>query len=139
MSYNRRRGVRPHHVLGGIASIIILAVVFGGHLLKSTVEATVDNHWETCTVTNMTAGTTSQGTSHYRIYTEQCGVLADGDQWLTGKHNSADIYGQIQVGHTYNFHVVGIRNDTLSEFPNVLAVTPVTAPAPAASSRAPGR
>jgi len=58
----------------------------------------------------------------YRVYTKDCGVLANGDQWFRGKTNSADIWNQIEKGKRYNFHVVGWRFELFSDFPNILEV-----------------
>lgn len=73
----------------------------------------------TCTVVDKDRGANDGG---YRIYTKQCGVLADSDSWFRGKTNSADIWAQIHVGETYRFHVVGWRFGLTSDFPNILSV-----------------
>lgn len=84
------------------------------------------DRWRTCTVESKDRGASSDGSSHYRIYTRDCGVFGDGDSWLRGKTNSADIYGRIQPGHTYHFHVVGYRLGLTSHFPNILAAEEVS-------------
>ena len=84
------------------------------------------DRWRTCTVESKDRGADHDGNSHYRIYTKDCGVLGDGDSWFRGKTNSADIYGRIQPGHTYHFHVVGYRLGLTSHFPNILAAEEVT-------------
>lgn len=57
-----------------------------------------------------------------RIYTTNCGVLENSDQWFKGKVNSADIWNEIKPGTTQTFHVVGWRFELLSDFPNILEV-----------------
>lgn len=81
-----------------------------------------DEHTVTCTVTDKDRG--GQDGS-YRIYTEECGQLANVDSVWRGKFDSADVWQDIKPGHVYELTVVGARIPVLSEFPNVLAVEPV--------------
>lgn len=100
-----------------------LAVVALGCMLGSAiVRANYHDHIGTCTVTDKDRGADHKGNSHYRVYTEQCGVLANEDQFLAAKTNSADVWSQIKVGHTYRFRIVGGRFSPLSMFPNIVEV-----------------
>lgn len=58
----------------------------------------------------------------YRVYTTDCGTLANKDSWLRGKTNSADVWADIHPGQDQRLRVVGWRFGLLSQFPNVLAV-----------------
>lgn len=56
----------------------------------------------------------------YRIYTEECGVLAAEDSpWLL-HFNSADVYAQLEPGQAYSMDTIGWRNGFFSLFPNVV-------------------
>lgn len=61
----------------------------------------------------------------YRVYTEDDGTFANVDSWWRGKVDSADVWQQIEPGHTYRFHVVGWRLGLTSDFPNILDVQEV--------------
>jgi hypothetical protein len=102
-----------------VAAIAAVAICCSASMIA---QANYHNHTATCTVNSKDRGSDGNGGSNYRIYTKQCGVLADKDQWLAGKTDSADIWAQIQPGHTYRLRVVGWRVSLLSDFPNVLAV-----------------
>jgi hypothetical protein len=74
---------------------------------------------QTCTVEDKDRST-SDGTSVYRVYTEDCGVLEVGDAMLRGNFNAADDYAAIEVGETYEFHTIGWRIPFLSQFPTII-------------------
>lgn len=85
----------------------------------------------TCTITGTDRTRDSEGRSDMRVYTEQCGTLAVGDLWLRGQFDSADIYGQLDEGVTYEVTTVGWRIPPLSRFETILGdPTPVEASAP---------
>lgn len=64
----------------------------------------------------------SDGGSDMRIYTKDCGVLKVQDLLWGRQFNSADIFSHIEPGHTYLFHVSGVRIPFFSVFPNVREV-----------------
>lgn len=108
----------------GCLAAIVLGVLLIGVVILSNVRAHYNEHDATCTVTGKDRGANSDsGSSHYRVYTKQCGTLEDVDSWWRGKTNSADLYGQIEPGHTYTFHVAGWRLGLTSDFPNIFRVT----------------
>lgn len=77
----------------------------------------------TCTVTDTDRTTRvvdGQSSSDMRIYTEDCGTLAVGDVLLRGQFDSADIFGQLEPGETYEVTTIGWRVPFLSQFPTVL-------------------
>jgi hypothetical protein len=74
---------------------------------------------EECTVTEKDRGGEN---GSYRVYTEECGVLANQDSMWLGKYDSADVWAQIEPGQTYTFRIVGWRNEFFSNFPNIVEI-----------------
>jgi hypothetical protein len=73
-----------------------------------------------------------EGESVYMIYTKH-GVFRNEDQWLELKFNSSDIYSKLIPNKTVTFKEVGIRNNYLSKYPNIIKIvktTTNTKPAP---------
>ena len=83
-----------------------------------------NEHDATCTVTGKDRGMDQNGNSNYRIYTSNCDTLGDTDSFWFGKWNSSDIFGEIQPGHTYMFHMAGVRSGLFSSFANIISVRP---------------
>jgi hypothetical protein len=108
--------------LAGIGVALVVGIV----AVDTYASTWYNDRWRICTVVDKDRGASSDGSSHYRIYTRDCGVLADSDDWMRGKTNSADIWAQIQKGHIYNLHVTGYRLGLTSSFPNILDVRDVT-------------
>jgi hypothetical protein len=77
---------------------------------------------EDCTITGKDRGASTDGSSLYRIYTADCGVLADQDAWLRAKFDSADVFNQLQPGQRARLDVVGFRFPLTSRMPNILRV-----------------
>lgn len=101
---------------GGIA--LIASLVIGAAAVSYTA-ATWDERVQECTVTSKDRG---GGSGSYRIYTEECGVLANKDSVWHTKWNSADVQASLEPGSTYELRVVGWRFGPTSTFPNVIAV-----------------
>lgn len=80
-----------------------------------------------CHVTDKDRTSTGKGGSDARVYTSNCGTFQVGDDFVHGVYNSADLFGQIQVGHTYNFEAYGYRNGFTSTFPNIEGIHEVAA------------
>lgn len=79
----------------------------------------------TATVTDKTvkrAGSGDDAHDKYMIFTS-AETFEDTDTFLFGKHNSSDMYGQIQTGKTYRFKVCGWRNEYTSQYRNILEVS----------------
>lgn len=68
----------------------------------------------------------SDSSSDMRVYTKDCGVLHVQDLFWGRQFNSADIFSSIEPGHTYMFHVTGIRVPFFSVFPNIRATQRVS-------------
>ena len=77
----------------------------------------VNEHTATCTVTDKDRGG-DEGS--YRVYTEECGQLANEDSVWRGKYDSADVWQDIEPGTVCELHIVGFRAPFLSQFPNIL-------------------
>lgn len=85
-------------------------------------------HWgsedtRTCTVEDKDRSTEqAEGGSRsvYQVYTEECGVLRVKDVWLRGHTASADTFGDLEEGATYEMTTVGWRVPLLSLFPVIV-------------------
>lgn len=77
----------------------------------------------TCTVTGTDRTTVSTGDGHssdMRVYTRECGTLAVEDVPFRGQWNSADIFGALEEGRTYEVTTIGWRIPWASIFPSIL-------------------
>lgn len=77
-----------------------------------------------CTVTDKYVALSGKKTEK-RISTS-CGVFNVEDELSQGHWNSADLYGQLEIGKTYDFEAYGYRNGFLSAFPNVASAVEVS-------------
>src|SRR4051794_9748131 len=109
-SYSSSSSSDSDSLLPGWAWAGIIATLIVCGLLNTVGKANYRDHVATCTVTDKDRSGGSSSDSKYRVYTKQCGVLENRDQWFAGKTNSADIQGSIQPGKTYRLRVVGWRN-----------------------------
>jgi hypothetical protein len=104
----------------GIALTFLAMLVFGGfnlYAVNQTGTATA------CVVTDKDRTTNAEGVSQTRIYTENCGTFEVTDSILDGRFNSADMYGSLKPGATYDFTTRGLRIPVLSSFPNIITAT----------------
>lgn len=120
-NYNRIRRSTDSAPFLAAAALILFSLAAAGYQFAG---AFANEHTATCTVTSMDRGAGRDDASHYRVYTEDCGVLVDDDSWLRGKVNSADLWAQIRPGQRYEFKIAGFRFPLASQFPNILAVQP---------------
>lgn len=111
------------NVIIAFAVIIFVAVIatFIVVGVNSTHVATTTN----CHVTDKDRGVNRDGSSNVRVYTDNCGVFTVADNLFTGNVTSADTYGSIQVGQTYDFTTRGKRIPIFSSFPNIITATQV--------------
>lgn len=115
-----KRRFRLTSILVGV--IIVLVLVGGAFTVGS---GTFVTSQETgCVVEDKDRTTDRDGNSQMRIYTENCGVLSVKDNIFIGQVDSANIYGSIKPGETYDFTTKGYRITLLSMFPNITEVTP---------------
>lgn len=122
MSYHNRSRfmfIAPFVIVAvAIVGLIVWAFVYLGS--QSSATCTVDFKERT---THVRDGGTSQ---QKLVYTEECGVFEVQDNWFLGQFNSADTYGSLEEGQTYDFKTVGFRNGLFSMFPNILEATPAS-------------
>ena len=50
-------------------------------------------------------------------------VLENTDTLIRGKFNSSNLYGQIEIGQTYTFTVVGFRFPLFSMYENIIKIS----------------
>lgn len=114
---------RKHGIVSGIAVAAVAVAVFGADIANTF---TPTSPASSCIVTGKDHAYTSEGSSRYRVYTSNCGVFEVQDSVFHGQFRSADTYGSIQNGHTYDFTTYGIRFGFLGGglFPNILKATP---------------
>lgn len=105
---------------GGFIAVALLVIL---SLIVSYAGATYHDHVATCIVTGKDrVSTGTSGSSDARVYTKQCDTLRVADSFWLGLHNSSNIYGGIQSGHTYRLRISGWRLGWTSSFPRIVAV-----------------
>lgn len=102
---------------GGIVAVCAVALIGLG--LGNYFASFNNDHVATCYVNSKDRGGED---GSYRIYTENCGVLANQDVILRGKLNSADVWNEIPDSGYVKLHIAGTRIPLLSQFPNILEV-----------------
>lgn len=102
-----------------LAALVVAASLF------LTGCASMNQQTMTCTVVGKEAVRTGDG-NQYRVYTEECGTLSVEDSLSVGRWDSADLYGTIKEGETYEVLTGGYRNGFLSMFPNILEAKQVS-------------
>lgn len=75
---------------------------------------------KTCTVVSKESVANQETGHEYRVYTEQCGTLTVADTIIKMRFNSADTYGMLKEGETYNMTLMGFRMPLFSVFQNIL-------------------
>ncbi len=118
----RNRGLRMRFgMLWGFVLVAAIVAVSGFFYLSSRTT-------ETCTVESKERTThvnDGKSTQQKLVYTDECGVLTVDDNFFLGKFNSADTYGKLKEGKTYEIESVGWRNGFFSWYPNVLTATEI--------------
>lgn len=109
-------------VVGVVVAVVITIIVsiFYFNSRESLESCTVDSKDRAISVSSDKDGNTTTKTD-YRVYTS-CGVFTVGDNLFFGRFNSADTYGSLHEGSTYDLDVIGWRNGFFSMFPNILTV-----------------
>lgn len=111
-------GCAPWLMAAAVVAIIVGGIIWAVAYANSGVDrlCTVTDKDRTTTVTNGSSST------DVRVWTEECGVLSLNDSLIGMSYDTADKYGQIEVGKTYQFHTLGWRIPFLSEFPNITEI-----------------
>lgn len=94
----------------------VLLVVAG---ISLAVAGLLNETERVCTVTSKESVRVEEG-NQYRVYTEECGTLQVTDTLLKMRFDSADTYGSLKEGETYQMTTIGFRIPFLSQFPNIL-------------------
>ncbi|MGQ3382954.1 hypothetical protein [Glutamicibacter sp. TV12E] len=102
---------------------VVLLVISG---LGLSIAASFHEVSKTCTVTGKESVAQGEEGHEYRVYTEQCGTLAVRDDWIRGRFNAADAYGQLQQGRTYDLVTLGWRIPIWSIMPNIYKASEVS-------------
>lgn len=75
-----------------------------------------NDHWAVCHVTGKDRGGDN---GSYRVYTSDCGQLANEDSVLRKKFDSADIWEDIPSHGAVRLRIAGSRVPVFSQFPNI--------------------
>lgn len=98
-----------------ILFVALVITVCGG----GVVYANHETHHAACTVTGKDRAKNGDGSSDMRLYTS-CGTFAVGDGLPRSQFDSADLYGSIREGQTYDLAAIGWRIPFLSVFPVIV-------------------
>lgn len=105
-----------------ISTLVLFVLVILGILAIPIIKST-NHHQQTLTVIEKERVAKGED-SKYLIFCEdelgQVVVLENTDSFWNGKFNSSNIYGQLEVGKTYQFDLVGHRVQLLSWYENIL-------------------
>lgn len=108
-------------MFGVVSTMVVLTFIAAiGGLIASNVNTGVA---ENCRVSGKHIAVVD-GYSQYRINTANCGSFMIADAPLKGQFSSADVYGQITEGESYDFTQTGFRIPVLSVFPNIVDFEP---------------
>lgn len=107
-------------VVSGVAVLVALCLIGMGVIRGSAKHVTF-------TVQEKTVVATSSDNGHeYQIFSTDGQVFADKDSFSFFKFDSSNVYGQLQVGHTYDCLVTGWRIPILSVKNNIIRCTEVS-------------
>lgn len=111
--------------VGGIAvvGIIVTIAVLYFSSIRTETGCVVDSKERTTQVTGGGKDNPVNTTQEKIVYTS-CGVFTVDDNFFLLRFNSADTYGSLGEGETFDLEVIGWRNGFFSWFPNVLSATP---------------
>lgn len=102
-----------------VVFFILIGIAFGAFNFLRV--SHVKTHYDCVVAGKEAVNRVGQG-NQYRVYTENCGTLSVEDELLKFRFDSADVYGEINEGETYNFKTVGWRIPLVSMFPNIMEV-----------------
>jgi hypothetical protein len=119
--YHERR--RKRSMVNIAVALLIVGIPVAGYKGCARVLESTEEH-VTITVTDKQRVGFGSGESRnekYLIYTET-ETFENTDTMIYGKHNSADFYGRLKVGHTYRVMVTGWRNPLWSSYRNIVRI-----------------
>ena len=101
-------------------SIAAVVLVCGGGIGYTVAANAHETTHTSCVVEGKDRTTKSNSdSSDMRVYTS-CGTFAVGDVLLRGQFDSADLYGSLTEGQTYDLTTIGWRAPILSMFPTIV-------------------
>jgi hypothetical protein len=116
-----RRSLRRAGRYKYTAFVAVLALFVAAMFVVTLASSLTIGRATDCTVTGKDR--TSHGSkSQMRVYTSTCGTFEITDSLLSRRYDSADVYGSLREGATYDFTTRGYRIPLLSMFPNITAV-----------------
>ena len=96
--------------VGGIIALILTVMVLGYF--------NTETHND-CVIAEKDRVSKSEGGSEMRVYTDNCGTFVVSDDIFMTDFSSADRYGKIKVGETYDITSYGFRLPFFSMFPKI--------------------
>jgi hypothetical protein len=104
----------------GLLGAVILLILIGIPLaVFNDVHSHSSQREVTLTVTRLDDQSGKDG-HQYLIFTRSGEVFKDADNFWLGKHNSSNLFGWLQAGHTYRCDVAGNRQELSSNYRNVI-------------------
>ena len=117
----RRRYFDTDSFIIGIFIALAVVVAVGGIIYS--IAANYNEQTYVATVTDKDVRNYNNS-SKYLVFTktedEETRVFSVEDSLLRFRWNSSDVYGEIEVGKTYRFTVVGFRIEILSMYENII-------------------
>ena len=103
--------------------IVILLVIVS---IGIEVAMSFNDHTYTITITDKER-VNVENNSKYLVFGKTSSgevvVLENTDTFIRGKFNSSNIYGQIEIGQTYTFTVIGFRFPLFSAYENIIKIS----------------
>ena len=109
-------------ILGAVSVIAVIVTVATLYFssIRTETGCVVDSKERYTEVSGGGDGNSVTSSTKKIVYTS-CGVFNVDDNFFLLKFNSADTYGSLAEGDTFDLEVIGWRNGFLSWFPNVLS------------------
>ena len=105
-----------------IIAVVLLVIVAVG----IEVAMSFNDHTYTITITDKER-VNVENDSKYLVFGKTANgeiiVLENTDTFIRGKFNSSNIYGQIEIGQTYTFTVIGFRFPLFSTYENIIKIS----------------
>ena len=117
----RKRYVNAEELIIGTFIVFFFVFVIGGIIVFIAVNYNEQTYVATVTDKDVKNYNNS---SKYLVFTktedEETRVFSVEDSLLRFRWNSSDVYGEIEVGKTYQFTTVGFRFEILSMYENII-------------------
>lgn len=121
---DRRRKQRTKDICSLIIIVAVLAAVIGA-IAFWTIAPHNSKHTYTVTVTDKQVKR-SDDSDTYMVYAKlddgTVRVFKNEDSFIEGKHNSSDMYAELEVGKKYKIKVYGWRSQFWSRYENIIGI-----------------